>query len=39
MLVSKEGKYTFYTDGLSKVIAVSTYAGKIVRGVATQAVE
>ena len=34
MLVSKEGKYTFYTDGLSKVIAVSTYAGKVVRGVA-----
>lgn len=30
----KEGKYTFYTDGMSKVIAVSTYEGRTVRGVA-----
>lgn len=34
MLVSKEGKYTFYTDGLSKVVAISTYEGKVVRGIA-----
>lgn len=34
MLISKEGKYTFYTNNFNKVIAVSTYAGKIVRGVA-----
>ena len=27
-------KYNFYTDGKTKVIAVSTYAGKTVRGVA-----
>ena len=27
-------KYSFYTDGKTKVIAVSTYAGKAVRGVA-----
>ena len=27
-------KYSFYTDGKTKVIAVSTYAGKVVRGVA-----
>ena len=27
-------KYQFYTDGKTKVIAVSTYAGKVVRGVA-----
>ena len=27
-------KYSFYTDGKSKVVAVSTYAGKVVRGVA-----
>ena len=25
-------KYRFYTDGTNKVIAVSTYAGKFVRG-------
>lgn len=30
----KEGKYTFYTDDIGKVIAVSTYEGKVVRGVA-----
>ena len=27
-------KYNFYTDGKTKVVAVSTYAGKVVRGVA-----
>ena len=27
-------KYSFYTDGKTKVVAVSTYAGKTVRGVA-----
>ena len=27
-------KYSFYTDGKTKVVAVSTYAGKVVRGVA-----
>ena len=27
-------KYSFYTDGKTKVIAVSTYAGKVIRGVA-----
>jgi hypothetical protein len=27
-------KYNFYTDGKTKVVAVSTYAGKTVRGVA-----
>ena len=27
-------KYNFYTDGKTKVIAVSTYAGKVIRGVA-----
>lgn len=27
-------KYNFYTDGKTKVVAVSTYAGKAVRGVA-----
>ena len=27
-------KYSFYTDGKTKVVAVSTYAGKAVRGVA-----
>lgn len=27
-------KYKYYTDGCSKVIATSTYAGKTVRGVA-----
>ena len=27
-------KYNFYTDGKTKVIAVSTYAGKTVRGIA-----
>ena len=30
----RKGKYTFYTDGANKIIAVSTYAGKTVRGVA-----
>ena len=28
------GKYRFYNDGKSKVIAVSTYTGRTVRGVA-----
>ncbi len=27
-------KYKFYTDGSNKMVAVSTYAGKTVRGVA-----
>lgn len=27
-------KYRFYTNGYNKVIAASTYAGKVVRGVA-----
>ena len=27
-------KYSFYTDGKTKVVAVSTYAGRAVRGVA-----
>ena len=27
-------KYSFYTDEKTKVIAVSTYAGKVIRGVA-----
>jgi DNA-binding FadR family transcriptional regulator len=30
----KNPKYSFYTDGAKKIIAISTYAGKIVRGVA-----
>ena len=28
------GKYKFYNDGKNKIIAVSTYAGRTVRGVA-----
>ena len=28
------GKYKFYTDGANKIVAVSSYAGKSVRGVA-----
>ena len=27
-------RYKYYTDGVGKIIAVSTYAGKVVRGVA-----
>lgn len=29
-----KGKYKFYTDGANKIVAVSSYAGKSVRGVA-----
>lgn len=29
-----KGKYKFYTDGANKIVAVSSYAGKTVRGVA-----
>lgn len=29
-----KGKYKFYTDGSNKIVAVSSYAGKTVRGVA-----
>jgi hypothetical protein len=28
------GKYKFYNDGKNKIVAVSTYAGRTVRGVA-----
>ena len=29
-----KGKYKFYTDGSNKIVAVSSYAGRTVRGVA-----
>ena len=29
-----KGKYKFYNDGKNKIVAVSTYAGRTVRGIA-----
>jgi hypothetical protein len=34
MLVDKKDRYKFYSNGVDKVVAISTYEGKVVRGVA-----